>query len=109
MKPAPISKPEDFKRAFARGRRARRDGLTVHVVERSEASLPTRLGIVVERSAGGAVVRNKIKRRIREAFRSCCPSPGHDVVVRGDADVRDIEFQELVIYLKTALTRTEVV
>jgi len=105
MKPAPMAKPEDFKRAFVRGRRARRDGLTVHVVERPEASLPTRLGIVVERSAGGAVVRNRIKRRIREAFRSWSAATGYDVVVRGEADVRDIEFQELVIHLKTALTR----
>lgn len=30
---------------------------------------PARLGLVVSRRVGGAVVRNRIKRRVREAFR----------------------------------------
>jgi ribonuclease P protein component len=105
MKPPSISKPEDFKRAFARGRRARQDGVTVHVVDRAEKSAATRLGIVVDRSAGGAVARNAIKRRIREAFRSCGPPPGHDVVVRGAEVVREVPYQELVNNLRMALTR----
>jgi ribonuclease P protein component len=105
MKPPSMTKPEDFKRAFARGRRARRDGVTVHVVERAEATWPTRLGVVVDRAAGGAVARNAIKRRIREAFRSCSLPPGHDVVVRGDGSVRSEGYQELVKHLEMALTR----
>ena len=35
------------------------------------ASGPTRLGITVTRKVGGAVVRNRIKRAVREPFRRC--------------------------------------
>ena len=79
--------------------------VTVHVMERAQRSAATRLGIVVDRSAGGAVVRNAIKRRIREAFRACSARPGNDIVVRGDGSVRATSYQELVMHLKGALTR----
>ena len=42
-----------------------------------------RLGLSVGRTAGGAVVRNRIKRRLREAFRleRAELPPGYDVVI----------------------------
>jgi ribonuclease P protein component len=43
---------------------------------------PTRFGIVTSRRVGGAVVRNKVRRRIREIIRSAMPDirPGLLVV-----------------------------
>lgn len=41
-----------------------------------------RLGVSVSRKVGGAVVRNRIKRRIKESFRHAPPAKiGHDLVV----------------------------
>ena len=40
-----------------------------------------RLGIAVTRKLGGAVVRNRAKRLIREVFRRNKLAPGYDVVV----------------------------
>ena len=37
--------------------------------EGEEAALGPRLGLTVPRAVGGAVARNRIKRRLREAFR----------------------------------------
>jgi ribonuclease P protein component len=52
-----------------------------------DTSLPptSRLGITVSRKVGRAVVRNRVKRRIREWFRASRSSlgPGFDLVVIG--------------------------
>jgi ribonuclease P protein component len=48
-----------------------------------EPDLEARLGVSVGRKVGGAVERNRVKRRIREAFWSLAAAlpPGHDFVV----------------------------
>ena len=44
---------------------------------------PARLGLAVPRSVGSAVVRNKVKRLLRETWRELLPEvpPGHDYVL----------------------------
>ena len=58
----------DFVRVFRRGRCFRAPALRIHFHEgRTEFS---RMGLVVSRKMGGAVVRNQVKRRLREVFRT---------------------------------------
>ncbi|MGH2735138.1 MAG: ribonuclease P protein component [Actinomycetota bacterium] len=84
----------DFHRVMAAGRVARRGVLTAVVVVR-EDEMGSRLGLAV-RTRGGSVVRNRVRRRLREAFRRCDAEPGLDVVVRADERAGEVAFQELV-------------
>ena len=71
-----------------RGRGAARAGsrlLVVHANQTdSQAVRPPRVGLVVSKGVGGAVVRNRVKRRLRAQTQSLIPAVpiGVDLVVR---------------------------
>ncbi len=62
-----LLKSADFQRVFRR-RCSFADGLIVVYFDTSESERP-RLGLVVSRKCGNAVLRNRWKRALREAFR----------------------------------------
>ncbi len=62
-----IRKREEFKRAFAKGRRFSNSEFRIVICKNSLGYC--RLGLAVNRRVGNAVVRNRTKRRIRELFR----------------------------------------
>lgn len=64
---ARLCRREEFRAAFARGVRVR-SGRFQGVVVRNDLGHP-RLGLAVGRKVGGAVQRNRVKRRLRELFR----------------------------------------
>lgn len=56
---------------------------------------PARLGLAVPARVGGAVTRNRIKRRLRASFQAAELPPGIDVVVRANRAASTLDFQEL--------------
>lgn len=70
-----------FRRLYAKGNSAAVAALAIYV--RPNHSKRTRLGITVSAKMGKAVRRNKVRRRIREAYRIHEPqmAPGWDIVV----------------------------
>jgi ribonuclease P protein component len=64
-----LSRSRDFDAVYRRGRSTSTRFLTLYSFSRDEGLEP-RLGLAVPRAAGGAVVRNRVKRQLREAWRS---------------------------------------
>ena len=72
----------DYRRLVRSGRRAR-GALTLAYGRRSEPGSPMRMGVVVTRRVGNAVVRNRVRRRIKAVGWSLAQEVrGLDVVFR---------------------------
>jgi ribonuclease P protein component len=80
-----MRRSSDFGAAVRRGRRAGSRTVVVHVLPGEASSqAPVVVGFVVSKAVGGAVVRNRTKRRLRALVRPLLPRlvPGTRVVVR---------------------------
>lgn len=64
---------------------------------------PPRVGLVVPRSVGRAVVRNRIKRRLRHAAAMTALEPGVDYVIIANRKAEKAPFPELLGWLERAL------
>ena len=65
-----MRRPEDFRRVLRTGRRAGGSVLAGHLLLADGSSGdPAKVGFVVSRAVGSAVVRNRVKRRLRELMR----------------------------------------
>jgi ribonuclease P protein component len=79
-----LSRSRDFDTVYRRGKSTSTRHLVLHWFPREENGVSApRLGLAVPRSVGSAVVRNRVKRLLREAWRELLESvpPGHDYVL----------------------------
>lgn len=83
------------------GRRSRRGGITVALHE-GDGPGP-RVGLVVGRRVGDAVLRNRAKRRLRHAIKNLSLEEGMDYVIIADREVLEIPFEELTARLRRAI------
>lgn len=88
--------------SLGRAGEKRRTSNFVLVMERSQA--PARLGITVSRKVGGAVTRNLLKRRVREAFRRhpMRPDASGTILVIAKSGVGAVSFNAVQHELATA-------
>lgn len=80
-----LSRSRDFDAVYRRGRSASTRFLVLYWFPREgdEVDEPPRLGLAVPKSVGNAVVRNRVKRQLRETWREVLPQAkaGHDYVL----------------------------
>ena len=95
----------DFRQVVRRGRRAGGSFVVVHLVtpnvdkatSRSELGDPVRVGFVVSKAVGPAVVRNRVKRRLRHLMRERVSTlaEGGLVVVRAQPRAAEASYRDL--------------
>jgi ribonuclease P protein component len=90
-----LRRPE-FRRVYEEGRRGNARVCTIFY--RSNGLPRTRVGITTPKALGKAVVRNRIRRRLREVFRlnQAAIAPGWDIVFNPRPAVAEIPFPDLV-------------
>jgi ribonuclease P protein component len=98
---ARLLKHSDFERVYRQGRRHFSPHMTVFYLVQPDESLPprsARVGFTVGRQLGGAVERNRIKRRLREAvrLRRGLLESAVDVVINPKKSVLNLEFAALL-------------
>ena len=113
----------DFERVYRQGRRYSLPDLAVfylspskgpgqNEVDAQPGSRPViRVGFTVPRSLGGAVERNRIKRRMREAVRLSLPGislgESADVVMNPRSSVGEMPFENLLRQVREAFRAIE--
>ena len=98
----------EFAAAVRGGRRAGRGVIVVHLTFPEPGNEPARTpraGFVVPKTVGGAVDRNRVKRRLRHLVRSRLDAlpPGADLVVRTQPGAADRSSTQLAVDLDAAL------
>ncbi|MGZ5421205.1 MAG: ribonuclease P protein component [Aeromicrobium sp.] len=97
---------EDFRQTIRFGRRSARPTLVAHVVPGGTG--PTSVGFVVGKAVGPAVVRNRVKRRLRHLLRSRVDQlpAGTHLVIRALPPTAGQASSSLAGDLDAALTRS---
>ncbi len=92
---ARLLRRQDYDRVYQKGRRNFGAHLTLFSLPRDSGG--ARVGLTVGRALGGAVQRNRIKRRVREAVRLHYASlpPGLDVVINPKKSVLRMDFKDV--------------
>ena len=78
-----LSRSRDFDAVYRHGRSVSTRFLVLYSFAQPEPGAEPRVGFAVPRAIGGAVVRNRVKRQVREAWRGLLPlvPAGHDYVL----------------------------
>jgi len=102
-----LKKRAEFLRVAGKGRKAALPGVVVQAMDRGDAA-PVRLGFTVTKKVGNAVVRNRTRRRLREAARLLLresPAAGADLVLVGREGTRGRPFPLLIEDLRRGLIK----
>ena len=106
MKPR-LKRRAEFLRVASKGRKTPSPGMVLQALLRADDA-PVRLGFTVTKKVGNAVVRNRTRRRLREAARLLLrdsPAVGADLVLVGRDTTRARPFQLLIDDLRRGLAR----
>lgn len=100
-----LSRPRDFAALTSDGT-YRSHPLLAARLRRTDLEV-TRFGLATGRRLGNAVVRNRIRRRLREALRAMSPAfrPGWDVLLIARPGLVDAGHETLVVALRRLLER----
>ena len=95
-----------FKKAYYKGKKEVSHNLVLYYVPNKGQ---TRVGITVSKKIGKAVVRNKIRRLVRESWRAFCVKEGFDVVIVARNSAANSDFHAIKSSLFNMLSKLDLV
>ena len=100
-----VLRSSDFERIYSEGRRLASRSFAIFTLRNGLSR--SRLGITVTRKFGGAAVRNRYKRIVREIFRKnrAAFGDGSDFVVNIRSQARSARYAELEVEMMRTLSR----
>jgi len=100
-----LSKTSEFKKVFSEGRRIEGKNLIIFILKNDYDF--NRLGVIVKKETGKAVVRNKIKRRLKEASRLLNKKllPGYDIIVLAKNNIRESSYFKICYDLENLFNK----
>lgn len=99
-----LHRPRDIRAVYAAGTFAHGSALTAHVRGRGDDDT-ARVAVVAGRKVGGAVERNRAKRRLRAALAATPLPSGTDVVVVARRQATSVAFDRLCEQVVAVITR----
>ena len=91
-----LKKDSDFRKVYKHGKSFANKYLVIYILKNK--SDYSRVGISVSKKVGKAIVRNKVKRRIRESFRLDVDKKiksGYDIVFIARVAINDVQYNEV--------------
>lgn len=91
-----LRKDSDFRRVYKHGKSFANRYLVMYIMRNNLEY--NRVGISVSKKVGKAIVRNKVKRRIRESFRLDVDQKiksGYDIVFIARVAISDMQYNEI--------------
>jgi len=103
-----LKRREDFLRVAAARKKRVSTGFVLQACPHPDNSTIMRVGFTASRKVGGAIERNRTKRRLRAAAAAVLPElgkPGTDYVIIGRRDTATMPFDALESDLRRAVTK----
>ena len=100
-----LRKNSEFLRVYGRGKSRANPMLIMYVHENGMDY--NRIGISVNKKVGKSVVRNRVKRLIKEAYRKYADTvrKGYDLIVVARKDTANTEYRDIEKWMKDLLIR----
>lgn len=104
---ARLRRREEFRRIYAAGKAYPDSCVVLHVLPLTDRPDECQVGFSVSKKVGGAVIRNRVKRRLREIVKPLLPRirPGAQLVIAARSRAAEADFQELAGSVRRALAR----
>ncbi|SCI28863.1 MULTISPECIES: ribonuclease P protein component [unclassified Romboutsia] len=103
-----LKKDSDFRKVYKHGKSFANRYLVMYILKNKSEN--SRIGISVSKKVGKAIVRNKVRRRIKESYRLNIDEnvkSGYDIVFIARVAIKDANYDEIEKSMKHLIRKSE--